>query len=71
MTTYEIIKNIEELGWFGRLEDFMVACEDMGLEVAEINSEYAVIVTEDYETEFIVYFGGTERTITIKEVVEA
>lgn len=60
----------EEYGWFARHADFIEVCHDEGLEVPDINSEYAVVTDED-DNECIVYFGGTERTIIIEKVKEA
>ena len=65
----EKIKDIDNAcGWFGRLEDFEEECNDNGLEVYELNHEYAVVYCDEDETEAIVYFGGTERTITINSI---
>ena len=74
----DIIEKINEIsnqnGWFGRHEDFVDACNEEGLEVAEINGEYAIVTEEDDDgcaSECVVYFGGTERTIIIERVREA
>lgn len=72
MTVYiKLLEIIEENGWFGDLEDFRFECEEKELVVEELNHEYAVVCDEEYEEEFIVYFGGTTRTITIDKIVEA
>lgn len=72
MTVYEILMEIsEENCWFGTLVDFRYECEEHGLEVEELNEEYAVVCDEYGDEECIVYFGGTASTITIKRIVEA
>ena len=65
----EIIQN--ENGWFVELEDFKEACNDKHLEVPVLNREYAVVYRNDEDEEYIVRFGGTERTIIIASVEEA
>ena len=72
MKVYAILMEIiEQNGWFGSLEDFKFECEERELEVEELNNEYAVVYDEYGDDECIVYFGGTERTITVKKIIEA
>ena len=73
MTCYEKLERIDrENGWFGRLNDFVKCCDEDGLLVSEINSEYACVMDlDDDQDECLVYFGGTERTITIEKIKEA
>lgn len=63
-------EQVENLGWFSRMEELVEALEDLGLEVLEANREYVVVGYEEDEedVQLILHIGGTENTIIISSV---
>lgn len=63
-------EQVENLGWFSRMEELVESLEDLGLEVLEANREYVVAVYEEDgdDVQLILHIGGTENTIVISDV---
>ena len=64
----EIIESIGN-GFWTVLEEMVEDLEELGLDVADYNDEYVVVVDEDNE-EAILYLGHANKTIWIDRVRE-
>lgn len=72
MTCFEKLEKIKnDNSWFGCADEFVECCEEKNLAVEEINSEYASVDNlEDDDDVCLVYFGGAQNTIIIKNIAE-
>lgn len=63
-------EQVENLGWFSRMEELVESLEDLRLEVLEANREYVVAGYEEDgdDVQLILHIGGTENTIVISDV---
>lgn len=63
-------EQVENLGWFSRMEELVESLEDLGLEVLEANREYVVAGYEEDgdDVQLILHIGGTKNTIVISSV---
>lgn len=53
--------------WYGRRQDIIDELRSAGFDVDQANAEYITAIGKS-EKEYVLYLGGTERTITIKKV---
>lgn len=53
--------------WYGRRQDIVDELRSAGFTVEQANGEYIIAVGKS-EKEYVLYLGGTERTITIEKV---
>ena len=68
------MKSINDIAndWYGRLEDLEEELNENGFDVLEANREYVDVSGGEDEDgndiQYILYLGGTETTIVIKEI---
>lgn len=68
----KIMMDVEGKFWTRR-DELVEELEELDYIVVEINSEYVVVsdAQSEDDAEYILYFGGTERTKYIERVMEA